>query len=88
MDLRCFEAEHYLAMIHFQKSELDNAEKHCLVTSNGRRRILGKSHASWHESIALLVAIYKEKGDPTEADGYAALLPEGYIQVRALVIQG
>jgi tetratricopeptide (TPR) repeat protein len=87
-DLRCFEAEHYLAMIHFQKSELDIAEKHCLVASSGRMRMLGKSHASWHESIGLLCAIYEEKGDPVEADGYAALLPEGYKRVRALVTQG
>ena len=35
LDLRSFEAEHYLAMIYFQKSELDSAEKHCLVASNG-----------------------------------------------------
>ena len=88
LDLRSFEAEHYLAMIHFQKSELDSAEKHCLVASNGRRRILGKLHASWHESIALLAAIYEEKGDSAEADGYLALLPEGYRRVCALVTQG
>ena len=88
LDLRCFEAEHYLAMIHFQKSELDIAERHCLVASSGRMRILGKSHASWHESIALLCAIYEEKGDSIEAEAYATLLPEGYKRVRALVTQG
>jgi hypothetical protein len=43
--------------------------------------MLDKSHASWHESIALLVEIYTVKGDPVEADGYAALLPEGYRSV-------
>jgi hypothetical protein len=80
-DLRCFEAEHYLAKIHVQENDLDGAENRCLVASNGRRRILGKSHASWHESIALLVEIYTAKGDPVEADGYAALLPEGYRSV-------
>ena len=81
-DLRCFEAEHYLAKIHLQENDLDGAEKRCLVASTGRRRILGKSHALWHESIALLVEIYTAKGDPVEADGYAALLPEGYRSVR------
>jgi tetratricopeptide (TPR) repeat protein len=88
LDLRCFEAEHYLAMIHFQKSELDIAKEHCRVASSGRMRILGKSHASWHESIALLCAIYEEKGDSTEAGAYARLLPKGYKRVRALVTQG
>jgi hypothetical protein len=87
-DLRCFEAEHYLAMIHFQKSELDIALRHCQVASSGRMRILGKWHASWHESIALLSAIYEEKGHSIEAEPYATLLPEGYKRVRALVTQG
>jgi tetratricopeptide (TPR) repeat protein len=86
-DLRRFEAEHYLAMIHFQKNELDIAERHCLVASRGRMRMLGKSHASWHESIALLCTIYEEKGASTEAKAYATLLPEGYKRVRALVTQ-
>lgn len=81
-DLRCFEAEHYLAKIHVQENDLDGAEKRCLAASNGRRRILGKSHTSWQESIALLVEIYTAKEDPVEADGYAALLPEGYRCVR------
>lgn len=80
-DLRCFEAEHYLAKIHVQENDLDGAETRCLVASSGRRRILGKSHPLWHESIALLVEIYTAKGDPDEADGYAALLPEGYRSV-------
>jgi tetratricopeptide (TPR) repeat protein len=80
-DLRCFEAEHYLARIHVQEADLDGAEKRCLAASTGRWRILGKSHALWHESIALLVEIYTAKGDPLEADGYAALLPEGYRSV-------
>jgi tetratricopeptide (TPR) repeat protein len=81
LDLRCFEAEHYLAKIHVQENDLDGAEQRCLVASNGRWRILGKSHVSWHESIALLVEIYTAKGDHVEADGYAALLPEGYRSV-------
>ena len=81
-DLRCFEAEHYLAKIHVQENDLNGAEMRCLVASNGRRRILGKSHALWHESIALLVEIYTAKGDLIEADGYAAFLPEGYRSVR------
>jgi len=34
--------------------------------------------AGWHESIALLCAIYEEKGDATEAEAYATLLPEEY----------
>jgi hypothetical protein len=88
LDLGCFEAEHYLAMIHFQKSELDIAERHCLVASSGKMNILGKSDASWHESIALLCAIYEEKGNPIQAEAYATLLPEGYKLVRALVTQG
>jgi tetratricopeptide (TPR) repeat protein len=97
-DPRCFEAEHYLAMIHFQKSELDIALRHCKVASSGRMRILGKEHASWHESIALLSAIYEEKSllsaideekrHSIEAESYAKLLPEGYKRVRALVTQG
>ena len=96
LDLRSFEAEHYLAMIHFQKSELDIAKKHCLVASNGRKRSLGKSHASWHESIALslyesialLTTIYEETGDPIVVAGYLELLPKGYRRVCALVTQG
>jgi hypothetical protein len=87
-DLRCFEAEHYLAKIHVQENDLDGAEMRCLVASNGRRRILGKSHPLWHESIALLVEIYTAKGDPVEADGYAALLPEGYRSVRFHLSKG
>ena len=53
---------------------------------NGRWRILGKSDTSWHESIALLVAIYEETGN-IEADGYLALLPEGYRRVCASRIE-
>jgi len=81
LDLRCFEAEYYLAKIHVQENDLDGAEQRCLVASNGQFIMLGTSHASWHESIALLVEIYTAKGDPVEADAYAALLPEGYRSV-------
>ena len=42
----------------FSERELGSAEKHCLVASNGRWRILGKSDDSWHESITLLDAIH------------------------------
>ena len=67
-------ASFLVAQIHLRRGQYDSALRQCKRTLNGRRRFNGKDTA-YFQSVALLCAIYRHKGDEIEALTYDGLLP-------------
>jgi ankyrin repeat protein len=67
-------ASHILARIYTALNQLDNAEIYCKRAILGRRRMLGKTHHEYFESVSLLVSIYEAKDEPELAFAYQAML--------------
>jgi tetratricopeptide (TPR) repeat protein len=66
-DFRLLDA---LAKVFMGKGDLDKAARYCHEAVQGRRSVFGKDHVLFLDSVALLVQLYKAKGDNFEAQGY------------------
>lgn len=69
------EAGHLLAQVHLKLGELEQAKSICDSTLQGRSRVLGKTHESYYQSLALRIRIFELEGKVTRASSYARLLP-------------
>lgn len=78
VDISAFHGLHTLALLHYGKNGLETAEKYCKRALMGKKKILGKDHASYFESINLLSRIYLAKGDQAESEVYRSFLPAGH----------
>jgi ankyrin repeat protein/tetratricopeptide (TPR) repeat protein len=67
-------ASFLVAQVHWRRGEYDPALQQCKRTLNGRRRFKGKD-AAYFQSVALMSAIYRHRGDEIEALAYDGLLP-------------
>jgi ankyrin repeat protein len=74
-DVEVFHAMHALALAIKERGDFTLAVKYTKQALNGKRRILGKTHDSYFESIALLAYIYDAKGDLDDAEVYKNFLP-------------
>lgn len=64
-----------LASVYLEKGEFDRAEKAARKAVEGREKMLGRKHQLFHESVYILVQIYRAKGDESQATHWSALLP-------------
>lgn len=78
VDKVLFHVLHALALLYLQENNFELARKHCKGAIKGKRKLLGRTHASSYESIALLACIYDATGDSAEAEGCRSLLPDDY----------
>lgn len=69
---------HALALWHLREHNFELAEKHSKGAIKCRRKLLGRTHASSYESIALLARIYDATGNALESEGSRSLLPIVY----------
>lgn len=69
--------EYVLARSYFDKKAFDTALHYCHRVIS-KQATLGEGRWLFYRSVALLVKIYREKGDSIEAQGYMSLLPPGY----------
>ena len=69
------QASHLLAHLYLRSQHFDKAIEHCRKAMIGRRRILGKGHPSHYETLSLMSAIYKCRGDFMEAETYNDMIP-------------
>ncbi len=67
-----------LAQTHVKLGDFELALSICSSTLKGRRRLLGKTHHSCFEALALRARIIEPQGGPSCAGVYAAMLPEQY----------
>ena len=64
-----------LAALFLQQGRLDEADGFCRRALLGRRRIFGKEHAMYRESMLLNIEICRAQGQTEIADAYMAALP-------------
>jgi tetratricopeptide (TPR) repeat protein len=75
---RVYEAVHTLGDVCLQNNELVDAENFCRRAVEGRKKMFGRRHALFHQSVYLLVEICYAKEDPLEAEGWAEFLPPSF----------
>jgi hypothetical protein len=75
---RVLHAMHGLAKLNLQMRNYEAAVNHCRQAMRGRRRArsIGKTHPDYFASLRLLALIMWAKGNKTEAEAHANLLPE------------
>jgi tetratricopeptide (TPR) repeat protein len=64
-----------LAALYLRQKRVDEADGFCRRAWLGRRRIFGKEHATYRESMLLNIEICRAKGQVVVADAYMAALP-------------
>ncbi|KAH8591765.1 hypothetical protein B0O99DRAFT_518852 [Bisporella sp. PMI_857] len=75
VDVSVFHGLHTLALLYFERSELDTADKYCKRALVGKKKILGKKHPSYYESINLRARICLAKGYQAESEVQSVLCP-------------
>jgi hypothetical protein len=71
---RC-QASYLLAGILFRQGKYKPATSFCEKALLGRRRVLGKNHISYYESLSLLSQICEADGLQEDAEMYSAMIP-------------
>lgn len=70
--------QHLLAVAYLDGVELDLAHAYAEQAMKGRRKLFGRRHESYHESLSLLANICEAQSNFEDANVYRHLLPEGY----------
>ena len=71
-----FDISHLLALNSLGAAKLDLARQSCQNVLRGRRKLLGKTHSEYFDSLALMHNIYQRMNMPIRAEGYLSLIPE------------
>jgi hypothetical protein len=75
---RIIDANHTLAQVYLLGLKFEAARDVCKKTMTARRRLLGKDHDDYYQSLNLMICICKAEGDNITAMAYADLLPNGW----------
>ena len=68
-------ASHFLGDMFLQKGELQQALSCTMTAVKGRNILMGSKHATFVESLRLLLQVYKEMGDEAEVEAWQGFLP-------------
>ena len=68
-------ASHFLGELYLQKNELQQALGYAMAAVKGRNSLMGCKHATFVDSLKLLLKVYKEMGDDIEVEAWQAFLP-------------
>jgi hypothetical protein len=60
------------------RGDLDIADRTCRKALTGKKKLLGKTHSSYYETVKLLGEICVAKGNTLEAEGWWQFLPEDW----------
>ena len=72
------EVTHVLSQVYLRMNRLDAARSCCKKALIGRRRVLGKEHESYYQSLWLLSEICEMDGLASEAKVYFDMIPTEY----------
>ena len=75
---RIIDATHTLAQVYLLGLKFEAARDVCKKAMMARRKLLGKDHDDYYQSLNLMICICKADGDNTMAMAYADLLPDGW----------
>lgn len=70
--------KHTLAVAYLDDFQLDSARSYASEAMKGRKKLLGRRHESYFETLSLLVTICRAQDDNDSADAYQGLLPTDY----------
>lgn len=70
--------QHCLAVAYLDNLQFESARRFAEAAANGRRKLLGRHHKSYFESLSLLVDICNEQENFDEAEVYQHLLPVNF----------
>lgn len=73
--VRIYDAAHLLAQLHLREGELEAARMTCESTLKARSRLLGKTHDSYFESLALMAHVYFLQGNAPRARVLMGMVP-------------
>ena len=73
--VHALQASHLLAHLYLRDRQFDKANEFYRKAMIGRRQFLGIEHQSHYETLSLLSAIYKCRGDLMEAETYKGIIP-------------
>ncbi|KAK5681512.1 hypothetical protein LTS10_006044 [Elasticomyces elasticus] len=73
---RIYDAAHLLAQLHLREGELEPARMTCESTLKARSKLLGKTHDSYLESLALMAHVYLLLGNAPRARVFMGMIPE------------
>ncbi|KAK3625480.1 hypothetical protein LTR56_020380 [Elasticomyces elasticus] len=72
---RIYDAAHLLAQLHVREGELEPARMTCESTLKARSKLLGKTHDSYLESLALMAHVYFLLGNAPRARVFMGMIP-------------
>jgi hypothetical protein len=73
--LDLYQARHLLSQVYVKKGNLELARSYCEEVYYGRRRLLGKDHATSYQSLALLSKIYELQDNRPRARLFLSMIP-------------
>lgn len=83
--------KHTLAVAYLDDFQLDLARDYADDARKGRKKLLGRRHELYFESLSLLATICEAQNDNDTAEAYQGLLPPDYhkheVQVRIFSLQ-
>ena len=77
------DALYYMAQIRLARHQFDMALESCKDVRSGRKKVLGKQHPSYYQSVVLLVLIYETSNDRSAAAAYAKTVPSECLSDKA-----
>lgn len=78
VDIEAYGLLHALALAYKKNSDLETADSYCRRSLWGKRKVLGKSHPSPWEMLALLASICDSRDDAIEAEAHRSFIPASY----------
>ncbi|KAK3381886.1 hypothetical protein B0H63DRAFT_376962, partial [Podospora didyma] len=73
---------HALALAHLKNADFESADRCCKRSLWGKRKLFGKSHPSYYETLGLLASICDARNDAVEAEAHRSFIPVGYEHVE------
>ncbi|KAK3669769.1 hypothetical protein LTR78_010342 [Recurvomyces mirabilis] len=73
---RIYDAAHLLAQLHLREGELEPARMTCESTLKARSKLLGRTHDSYLESLALMAHVHFVQGNAPRAKVLMGMIPE------------
>lgn len=67
-----------VSMVHLRQQRLDDAEATCMVVVNGKKSALGKEHDGYYESLSILSAIWRRRGDLMVSEAVCLNIPRDW----------
>lgn len=73
------QALHIMVETSVQHNDLDRAERCSREALKTTRKLFGNKHPSYHDAVAQLATVLRNKGQSIDADAFMSMLPSGFV---------